>query len=66
MTSMIGKLFPFGPARHNWDTRSNRAEQMEAAKTQVRVFISTCDSDETLSWENKRRLACVSVPGQQI
>lgn len=66
MAAMIGKLFPLCPTRHHWDTSFNSAEQIERAKTQVWVFISTCDSDETLSWENKRNRACVSVARYQI
>lgn len=63
---MIGKLFPMRPTRHHWNTSFNRTEQTEKGQDRVWVFISTCDSDETLSWENKRKRACVSVRGDRI
>lgn len=66
MTTMIGKLFPLRPTLHRWDTSFNSSEQTERATTQVWVFTSTCDSDETLSWENKRKRVCFSVGGNPI
>lgn len=66
MTTMIGKLFPLRPTRHDWDTSFNTAEQIEGAKAQVSVFISKCDSDVTVSWENKQKRASVSVGRYQI
>ncbi len=66
MATMIGKLFPLHSTLQDWDSSFNSAEQIERARTQVWIFISTCDSDVTLSWENKRKHACAGVAVYQI